>query len=166
MLKALSRDERGSAAIVPAYVIVSVITLSTVVTALFTATTAASRAEAQSEMAAASRTAVTAFEAELNTKPLAAITAELAAEGADYQPNAGITSDAEQIRYLKVEPASGTVRLTFEVEPSNNFTDPRSYTVEFTSQPVAQVEGEWVPTAGAPQSKWIAKRTLPTGGAG
>lgn len=161
-MRALLRDQRGAVTMAPVYVIVSVIIMATLVAALFTATTALSRSAAQNDMASASRGAITAMQAELNSKTPNQIAGELNTLGPRYKPGAAISAPDEKIIYHSVTVDPGRMKVTFTVESSSSFAPDRTYTVEYRSTLLVQSGGTWVTAAPgqAPQrTYWEPVRT-------
>lgn len=159
----LREDRRGSAALIPVFIILSVLVLATTVSSLLFTQSVAERALTQQATAAASRSAVAALTAELNTKPFSQIDAERKAAGTGYQPKAWIPSAHQTLRVTAItNPSPTTVKATFTVDtPLGEPTEP--LTVEFISITQRLDASGWteVPsgTAGGVKT-WVPARTV------
>lgn len=157
--RSLRDDRRGVVALAPVFIILAVLLLATIAsTVMFSQSIVASTSKRLSDTAA-SRSAVAALAAELNTRPLPDISAQAAAAGMfipeSWIPGADQTIDVTSVTGVDAD----TVHARFTVTAGTT----RTYTVEFTHLPVALTNGQWVqvtPPQVPEHSVWTAVRTI------
>ena len=155
-------DRRGSAALAPIFIIVSVLILAALAATLLTGGTVASRSSSQLAQATAERGAIAAVAAELNTNSPAELSAAVAAAAdGKYTPAAWIPSPGVTAGVLAAAATSAdTTTVTISVDTAQG--PARTILVEYRLIPMRWEGGRWVTTtAGAPdRSVWTAVRTL------
>lgn len=159
----LRDDRRGSAALVPVFIILAVLVLATTVSVLMFTQGVAERTAGQTATAAASRSAVAAMTSELNLKPLDQIEAERAAAGASYVPESWIPTPHQTLHVTAItSPAPAVIEVTFTVDtPVSRTTAP--VTVEYIAVVQRLDPDGWVDVpAGTPGAveRWVPARTI------
>lgn len=161
-IRALRQDRRGSAAVGPVFVIISIIILAGIFAALVTTHSVRERSSSSQQMTNTHRSAVAAIGAELNTRTPEQITASVAASG--YTPASWIPATGESMRLTGfVLPAPERAEVTFTFSAGTNLP-PRTTTIEYQLTPVLRQNGEWVrATSGTTpeRSIWLPARTIP-----
>ena len=159
----LRQDRRGSAALVPVFIVLSVLVLASIISALLFTQSVADRTVAQQATASASRSAIAAVTAELNGKPLEQIESERTAAGDAYVPAGWIPTPQQTMHVTAIAAVSPTVvHVTLTVDtPVSQVSAP--FTVEYvTTTRLLGPEG-WVDVpAGTPDAVdvWVPARTI------
>lgn len=157
----LRGNDRGSVALGPVYVIVTVILLMVLASALYTANVSAARSSAQTQADTAVADAITAMEADLNVRGAAYVASNLLRD--DYRPAGWIAGEAQSFSYFGFEQFGGNrVQVTVQVVSTSKYVDDAFYTVEYEGVGVVARGGVWVEAAAGEtpvRTVWTATRS-------
>lgn len=156
-VRRLWADRLGSVVLAPVFVVLSVLILATIFGALFTTQSVAESSTAHRQQTSATRSAIAAISAELNTKTLTEMTDAITSGGGEYTPATWIPAPGEQMAVTSVtSPTADLTQVTFTVSA-------RTVSVEYRLVPHVFRDGGWVPAQSGDtpeRSMWMPARTI------